>query len=231
MILIAFIMGVAHAGFGLEPHQVRPPHVKRKISPAVELLRHRESGLILKRTRKIVPALTRLDGVLVNSILATNLRPVTFIVRITSGDYFLQEAELGCAGMAPERRVVSRCDLLVVAGEEYAVSVEIWDIDGAGMLPDIYHSGKEKSFLTSSFATFLGGIWDAAKDSVTTPFGVVSKKNGKNAILQGLSGASQNAQNLIAEDGRKSQSVSFVNSGRPVKIFFKKRLNLKEVRP
>ena len=127
--------------------------------------------------------------------------------------------------------MLSRCDLLVHNGKEHAVDAEIWDQDGGGMLPDRYWSGEEKSFLTSSFAAFLGGIWEAAKDRIATPFGAVAGKGGKNAVLGGLTGAAQNAQNLIAEDGRKKRTVSFVNSGRRVRVFLNKSLDLKEVKP
>ena len=240
---------IASAGFG--PHAVAPeaPNVREaKAKPVrrrsgrlrtimerdkklMELLARQEDTLIVRSTGNVVPALTRLNGILINSILATNLLPTTFIVRIGPGNRHLQNAELKCAGMAPDRRVLSRCDLLVADGKEYPVDVQIWDKDGGGMLPDKYWSGEEKSFLTSSFAAFLGGVWDAAKDRVTGSFGTVTEKSGRNALLKGLGGASQNAQELIAQDGRKRQSVSFVNSGRRVRIFFNKslNLNLKEV--
>ena len=250
MILVLFLIlpfDTALAGFGT--HAVAPevPEVRKaKAKPVrrrsgqlrtimerdrklMELLARQEDTLIVRSTGNVVPALTRLDGLLVNSILATNVRPVTFIVRIGPLNRHLQNAELKCAAMAPERRVLSRCDLLVADGKEYPVDVQIWDADGGGMLPDKYWSGEEKSFLTSSFAAFLGGVWDAAKDRVIGPFGAVTEKSGKNALLKGLGGASQNAQNLIAEDGRKKRTVSFVNSGRRVRVFFNKSLNPKEV--
>ena len=197
----------------------------------MNLLENQQKTLIVKKTSDTIPALTRLDGVLINSILAANDRPATFIVRIDSGNHSLEGAELKCAAMAPERRVLSRCDLLVINGKEYAVDARIWDADGGGILPDKYWSGEEKSFLTSSFAAFLGGVWDAARERVAGPFGAVTKQNGKNTILRGLTGASQNAQNLIQESGRKNRSVSFVNPGRRIKVFFNKSLKLKEVIP
>ena len=86
--------------------------------------------------------------------------------------------------------------------------MEIWDRDGGGMLPDKHYSGAEKSFLSSSFAAFLGGIWSAAKERIATPFGTVSKQNGKNAVLEGLTQTAQNAQNQIVKHGRANQSVS-----------------------
>ena len=240
-ILLALAVNTARAGFGehaAAPSPPAKPVPSRQIRTLVEredklmkLLKRQRETLIVKKTSDTVPALTRLDGILINSILAANDRPATFIVRIDSGNHSLEGAELKCAAMAPERRVLSRCDLLVINGKEHAVDARIWDADGGGILPDKYWSGEEKSFLTSSFAAFLGGVWDAARERVAGPFGAVTKQNGKNTILQGLTRTSRNAQNLISENGRKNRSVSFVNPGRRIKVFFNKSFKLKEVIP
>ena len=229
---MTLLLGAVHAsGFNRHSGGSGAPQMRKKPAPTVMIRQQRANPLNVKETREVVPALTRLEGVLINSILAGSLRPTIFIVRIEAGNHPLAGAELRCAGMAPERRVLSRCDLMVHSGNEYAVNVVVWDKDGGGMLPDKYYSGEEKSFLTSSFAAFLGGIWEAAKDRITTPFGIVSKKSGKNAILEGLTQTAQNSQNLIKESGRKDQSISFVNSGRRVRVVFNNSLNLKEVKP
>ena len=236
-ILFALAVGTARAGFDVHTAAPVPRHpMPRQIRTIMDgdrkimkLLKRREETLIVKKSGNTISALTCLHGILINSILATNDRPVTLIVRILSHDHSLEGARLKCAAVAPARRILARCNLLVMSAQEYGVDVEIWDRDGAGMLPDRYYSGEEKSFLTSGFAAFLGGVWDAARERVSSPFGTLTKQNGKNAILSGLTGASQNAQNIIRESGRGNRSVSFVNSGRRVRVFFNKSLELKEV--
>ena len=53
----------------------------------------------------------------------------------------------------------SRCDLLVWEDHEYQVDVELWDLDGAeGIIAHDYYSGEEKTFITSSFASFFQGV-------------------------------------------------------------------------
>ena len=100
---LAIFIDTASAGFGAHP--VAPVAPEAPAIPAaptprpirslmardkkiLELLNRRERTLIVKSAGDVVPALTRMDAVLVNSILADNVRPVTFIVRIQSGGRF-----------------------------------------------------------------------------------------------------------------------------------------------
>ena len=89
-----------------------------------------------------------------------------------------------CYGHEFAKRVISKCDLLVMDDKEYTVDVDIRDLDGAeGAMADYYYTGEEKSFLTSSFATFLTGILDSTKDSVITPMGEVKRTMPKTKCL------------------------------------------------
>jgi len=191
-----------------------------------ELLQRQEKKVIVRKTSEKVTALTRVKGVLLNSVLAMNVKPSKFIVRL-KGEEDLENAEIRCLGYSFEKRVPANCDLMVLDGREFQVDVDIWDLDGAeGMIADYYYSGEEKTFLTSSFASFLQGVLEVAKDRITTPFGEVERNNAKNKVLGGLVGVAGNVREKVAESGEKNLTISYVNSGKEVLAFFNQSINL-----
>ena len=164
----------------------------------LELLKKSEKRVIVRKKEEKITALTRVRGIILNSVLAMNVKPSKFIVRINSESSDLNGSELRCLGFSFEKRVPSQCDLLVMDGEEYDVDVDIWGLDGAeGIIADYYYSGEEKTFLTSSFASFLGATFDVAKGGVSSPFGTFNQNTAKNEIMDGLSGIATNAKNMV----------------------------------
>ncbi len=196
-----------------------------------ELLKRQEKSVIVRRTEDKIIALTRVKGILLNSVLAMNVKPSKFIVRLSSDNSELEGGEIRCLGHSFEKRVPAHCNLLVLDEKEYQIDVDIWDLDGAeGIIADYYYSGEEKTFLTSSFASFLEGVLDVAKDRVTTPFGEVTRNNAKNKVLGGLVGVAGNVKSKVSESGEKNLTISYVNSGKELLVFFNQSLNLnKEV--
>ena len=195
------------------------------------LLKAREKNLIVRKGKDRILALSRIKGVVLNSILAMNIKASTFVVRIDEGEDLLGGAELRCLGISFGKRVSSHCDLLVTEEREFKIDVQIWGMDGAeGIIADYFYSGEEKSFLTSSLSSFFEGVIDVAKDRIMTPFGEATRDNGKNKILGGLSGISKNANKKIQESGDKKIEISFVNAGKKVILFFNKGINLSKER-
>ncbi len=192
-----------------------------------ELLKKQEKNVIVRKRDNKVIALTRVKGLVLNSVLAMNVKPAKFIVRITDSHHDIENGELRCVGFSFEKRVPSKCDLLILDDEEFQVDVDIWDLDGAeGIIADYYYSGEEKTFLTSSFASFLGATFSVAKGGVNTPFGAVTQNTAKNKIMDGLLSVSENAKQKIMESGERNLTISYVNSGKEVLVFFNKSLNL-----
>ena len=197
----------------------------------MDLLAQQEKGLILRKSDNKILALTRVPGLLLNSIVAMNIKPSQFVVKIDSNIEEIHGGEIRCLGHGFERRVLANCDLLVVDDQEFKVDLDIWGIDGAeGITADYYHSGEEKAFISSSFASFLEGVLDSTKDRIMTPFGETNRNNAKNKIMGGLMGVAQNVRSKINQAGEQKLSISFVNSGKKVIIFFNKTLNLEEVK-
>ncbi len=253
-IVLFFIFSNTHAGFHEIPASSRyeykrplPKRVKKKtyrkskrnqldklaLSLAkkdqviLELLQKSEKRVIVRKKEEKITALTRVRGILLNSVLALNVKPSKFIVRINSKSSDLDGAELRCLGFSFEKRVPSQCDLLVMDDEEYDVDVDIWDLDGAeGIIADYYYSGEEKSFLTSSFASFLGATFDVAKGGVSSPIGTINQNTAKNKIMDGLSSIADNAKSKVIESGEQNLTISYVNSGKEVLVFFNKSLKL-----
>jgi len=194
-----------------------------------EILKNQERNVIVRQRDDKVLALTRIEGVLLNSVLAMNVKPSKYIVRISDAGHDLFGAELRCLGFSFEKRIPSKCDLLVHDEQEYQVDIDIWDMDGAdGIIADYFYSGEEKSFLTSSFASFLGATFSVAKGGVDTPIGNISQNTPRNQIMDGLLGVSNNAKQKIIESGERNLTISYVNSGKKVMVFFNKSLNLSE---
>ena len=194
-----------------------------------EILRKSEKNTIVKKSSPKVLALTRVKGVLLNSVIAMNVKPSKFIVRISDEREELEDGEIRCLGYSFQKRVPAHCDLLVIDDQEYKIDVDIWDLDGAeGIIADYFYSGEEKAFLTSSFASFLQGVLNVAKDRISGPFGQVTKSNAKNTLLGGLSSVAENAGKKIVQSGERKLSMSFVNSGKEVLVFFNQTLKLVE---
>lgn len=191
----------------------------------MELLKRQEDSLIIRKKSDKIIALTRLKGMVLNSVIASNLTPTKFVVRIDEGGDV--EGELGCVAHAFERRILGHCNLLVMDEEEFKVDISIWGLDGAeGVIADKIYSGEEATFISSSFAAFLQGVLDASKDRIMTPFGETTRSNAKNKISGGLLNIADNVKNRIIESGNKVIKMNFINSGKRVVLFFNKTLDL-----
>ena len=100
-------------------------------------------------------------------------------------------------------------------------------MDGAeGVIADYFYSGEEKTFLTSSFASFLQGVLSVAQDRVSTPFGNVTRDNAKNKVMGGLMGVASNVRDKVENSGEKNLTISYVNSGKEVLVFFNESLKM-----
>lgn len=192
-----------------------------------EILKRQERNVIIRRKGEKIIALTRIKGIVLNSILAMNVKPSKFIVRLGDDNELLEGGEIRCLGYSFQKRVPAHCNLLVLNDEEYDVDIDIWDLDGAeGVIADYFYSGEEKAFLTSSFASFLQGVLDVAQDRVSTPFGNVTRDNAKNKVMGGLMGVASNVREKVQESGEKDLTISYVNSGKEVLVFFNKSLKI-----
>ncbi|MCY4644349.1 MAG: hypothetical protein OXB88_06980 [Bacteriovoracales bacterium] len=176
------------------------------------------------RPKKRIPtdkitALSRFRGILLNSVLATDVKASKFIVRIAKGKR--KGAELRCLGVVFRRRILGKCDLLVIRGRDYEVDVEIWDLDGAeGIIADHHYTGEEKEFLASSLASFWRGITETAKDQIPR----------HNKFLKGIAEIGESAGRKIEESGSGRIAVSLANSGKEVIVFFNQTVRLKGVK-
>ncbi|MBI2522487.1 MAG: hypothetical protein HYV97_18850 [Bdellovibrio sp.] len=256
ILILLFYPALCLSGFSdlsdAELYQYRPPVQSKKLIRAVihtrpnsgelaqierdilkqdketaEILKAQGKTLQVRKKDDKILALTRVHGQILNSILAMNTHPSTFIVRLSHDNELVHGGELRCQGYSFEKRIPAKCDLLIMDEHEYQVDVDIWDIDGAqGIIADYFYDGEEKAFLTSSFASFMQGIVDVAKDRITTPFGEATRNNAKNKVLNGLMSVGENAQKKVAESGEKNLQIGYVNSGKQVLVFFNQTLNL-----
>lgn len=182
--------------------------------------------LIVRKSEDKLKSLTRIRGTLLNSVIATNRKSTTLVIKTQENEYF-DKAEVRCLGLSYGKRVQGKCDLIVTEDHEYKIEAELWDLDGAeGVISDQFYDGSEKEFLTSSFASFFEGVIRATKDRLVTPFGEVERQNGKNQVLSGLTGIASNANSKIKSSSEKNLQIALVNSGKEVFIFFQKGVKL-----
>lgn len=190
------------------------------------LLLKTEKRIIVRKSDDRLQSLTRLRGTLLNSVLATNRKSTTLVIKTHENEYF-DQAEIRCFGLSFGKRVQGKCDLLVSEYKEYKIDAELWDLDGAeGVIADEFYDGSEKEFLTSNFASFFEGVIRATKDRLVTPFGEVERQNGKNQILSGLTGIASNANTKIRESAERNLQIGLINSGKEVYLFFNKGVKL-----
>ena len=108
------------------------------------ILESNKKRVIVRRRSDSLKALSRIRGTLLNSVLATNKKTTTIVIKMSENEFF-DQAEIRCHGLSFGKRVQGKCDLLVTDEKEYQVNAELWDLDGAeGIIADQFYSGEEK---------------------------------------------------------------------------------------
>ena len=199
--------------------------IKNRDQAIEKMLLNNEKMFIVRKSQDKLKSLTRIKGILLNSVVATNRKTTTLIIKLDENEFF-EDSEVRCLGLSYGKRVIGACDL-VVTDKEYQVEAQLWDMDGAeGIISDQFYDGSEKEFLTSSFASFFAGVLDGAKDRIVTPFGESTRTNTKNKVLGGLMGIANNANSKIKQSADKNLQIALINSGKPVYVFFQKGVSL-----
>ena len=194
-----------------------------------KLLAAKKESLIVKTSSPKITPLTRVRGILLNSVLAMNVTPTTVIIRLGSDMEEIAGGEIRCKAMSFQKRVRGKCDLLVIDEKSYPIDAHLWDTDGAeGLIADYFYSGEEKSFLTSSLSSFFASMLEGAKSKISTPFGNINKTTSKNQLLNGLMGVANNVNQKISDSADSKVEISYVNAGKKALIFFNSGLTLKE---
>lgn len=190
------------------------------------LLLKQEKKVIVRRADTKLKALTRIKGTLINSVLATNHKATTVIIKLEDNEFFT-EGKVRCQGLSYGKRIIGDCNLIVSLDEEYSVDAKLWDLDGAeGLVADQFYDGQEKEFLTSSFSSFFEGAIQASKDTFVTPYGRFSENSNKNQALSGLEAIAKNVNSKIKISADKNIQIALINSGREVIVYFNQSVKL-----
>src|SRR5690606_37378633 len=91
-----------------------------------ELLERSEKRLIVRTKEDKVIALTRVQGIALNSIVATTNKASRVIIRLDDSADHLAGAEIRCHALSAGARILGDCDLLVLDEVEYAIKAELW---------------------------------------------------------------------------------------------------------
>jgi hypothetical protein len=192
-----------------------------------QLLEKQNETIIVRKKSLKVASLSRMEGTILNSILAMNVAPAKFLVKLDDSHELIGDMELLCSGVSFHKRVPAKCTLMSDGEREFKVDAEVWDLDGAsGVVADYYYTSEEKAFLSSSLSSFLGGIVGISKERLATPFGEVTRDSAKNRVLSGLGEITNNASEKIKASANNILTISYVNAGRRALIFFNKSVDL-----
>lgn len=171
---------------------------------------------------------TVIRGTLLNSVVSTNLES-PLLVEVESGEILPSKTMFSCKGVTKFNRVMAACNKLIVPDkdQEYEVQVGLLNLDGSsGLRADEVYTGKEE-YIASSIATaFSRGLIELKTERLASPFGEITANTAKNRLTNGLLGSMDEANNIMKDEMQNKEPKVFINSGRPVLIYFYERFKL-----
>ena len=167
-----------------------------------------------------IPAGTTIKGVLLNSVVSTNLTS-PLLVEVKPNKYITQKARLLCTGKRENRRVYVACDRLVTQHREYqGLTTSLLNLDGSNGLKGDYWSGEERYVAGVMTTSLASGVILASQDTTPTGFGQQVTNSGKNTVINGVASSVDAATRLITEKLKKSQGVVTLKAGEEVLVYF-----------
>lgn len=171
---------------------------------------------------------TVIRGTLLNSVVSTNLES-PLLVEVESDEILPSKTIFSCKGVTKFNRVMAACNKLIVPDkdQEYEVQVGLLNLDGSsGLRADEVYTGKEE-YIASSIATaFSRGLIELKTERLASPFGEITANTAKNRLTNGLLGSMDEANNIMKDEMQNKEPKVFINSGRPVLIYFYERFKL-----
>lgn len=164
------------------------------------------------------------EGVLLNSILSTNLKsPV--LVSVLGNQSLPKGTKFSCFGVTKHSRVQIYCNKMILKHKEVRVSTQILNTDGSSGVIGEFDDGKEDLMMGVVASSVAEGVFAAAQDRVGGGLGSFTDNNLKNQALGGLIEGSKGASDILLDEYKTQEPVVAVNSGTKVLIYFMEALN------
>lgn len=171
---------------------------------------------------------TVIRGILLNSVVSTNLES-PLLVEVTSNDILPSKTLLSCKGVTKYKRVMAACDKLILPDkdEEYKVQVGLLNLDGSsGLKADEVYTGKEEYVAATIATAFSKGLIELKTERLASPFGELTANTAKNRVMNGLMNSLDETSDIMKNEMQSKEPKVFINSGRPVLIYFYERFKL-----
>ncbi len=164
------------------------------------------------------------EGVLLNSILSTNLKsPV--LVSVLDNQSLPEGTKFSCFGVTKHSRVQIYCNKMILKNKEVRVSTQILNSDGSSGVIGEFDDGKENLLMGVVASSVAEGVFAAAQDRVGGGLGSFTDNNLKNQTLGGLIEGSKGASDILLDEYKTQEPVVAISSGTKVLVYFLEALD------
>lgn len=207
--------------------QVINAEADKKNAQAVQsFLKSRNMGITDNTSSFDVLTGTTLKGVVLNSIVSSNLEsPILVQVMESSCDIPIN-TKLICSGATRGKRVSANCSKLVTSTEEFEINASLLNIDGTAGLTGVVFTGKEELVLGSLTGGALSAALDVSRDRVSTATGELATNSQRNKVITGAMGGLDEAVSIMGDEAKNKETKITIEAGKEVLIFINQRFKI-----
>jgi hypothetical protein len=167
---------------------------------------------------------TAIRGVLLNSVVSTNLESPILIETTETLSGIPEGSKFSCIGSTKNKRVLTACNKLITDSDEYEVDTILLNNDGtAGLMGKLY-SGKAQYAVGAITAAALKSVLDVSLDRVNNSYGTETiTTSAKNKIKGGGIGAMDEIAQMSAEEYKTQEPKISIEAGKTILIYFNRR--------
>jgi hypothetical protein len=188
------------------------------------LLSQRSSGPVIWDGNKKILTGKTYRGVLLNSILSTNLKsPV--LVKSYSNQGLPDDVMFSCSALTKHSRVHIFCNKMILKDREVVVNTQVLNLDGSSGVMGEFNDGKDDLMAGAVISSIAEGVFSSAQSRVSGGLGSVTDNNLKNQMLGGLIGGSKETSDILLDEMKTKEPTIAINAGTEVLIYFMEALN------
>ncbi|MFZ4715509.1 MAG: TrbI/VirB10 family protein [Bacteriovoracaceae bacterium] len=184
-----------------------------------KLLLAKTSKPVIWNGGKTITATTTIKGLLLNSVVSTNLESPMVIGSIVN-EGLPEGTRFSCYGVTKNKCVLTLCDRMISNQKEIPVSVQILNSDGAACLRGVYDDGKDALIAGAIASDFAKGVFSASQNRLSTPLGDATRVNERNQILGGMMGSANTTTDILLQEMKNQEPKVYIEAGKPVLIYF-----------
>lgn len=169
---------------------------------------------------------TTLKGVVLNSIVSSNLESPILVQVTQSNCDIAVNSKIICTGTTRGKRVLSSCLMLISNSEEFPLNASLLNLDGsAGLTGDVY-TGKEELVAGAIVGGALSAALDVSRDRVSTATGELATNSRRNKVITGAMGGLDEAVQVMGDEAKNKETKISIDAGKEVLIFINQRFKI-----